>query len=95
MRDKYKTINGRRRYHCPMKKKTTAEIAMIFFFQANIPRTQYDGTLLVSDSEYLGTVDAIKGPKHQLAVKIAFITIPRWKSYVQLEDQPVVRLFSP
>ena len=54
------------------------------FFQAGIQRTQYDGIILVNNCKYLGTVDAIKGPGHQLAIKVAFITILQWKLYVQL-----------
>ena len=66
------------------KKKDYREDPDDLFFQAGIQRTQYDSIILVNNCEYFGTVNAIKGPKHQLAIKVAFITIPQWKLYVQL-----------
>ena len=46
------------------------------FFQTDVVRNHYDGILLVSDSEYLGTVDAMKGPELQLEIKVNFFTVP-------------------
>ena len=54
------------------------------FFQAGVVRTHYNSIFLVSDNKYLGTVNAMKSPELQLGVKITFITVPSWKSYVQI-----------
>lgn len=38
----------------------------------------------MSDSEYLGTVNSVQDPVPQMTVKFSLITVPDWKSDVQL-----------
>ncbi|MCJ1428945.1 hypothetical protein MMC29_006856, partial [Sticta canariensis] len=52
--------------------------------QSESMRCQYAGISLVSNSIYLGTVNSVQEAVPQLTIKFSLITVPGWKSYVQL-----------
>ena len=45
---------------------------------------QYNGVFLVNNNKFLGMLNPIKDSKPQIVVKIFFVSIPNWKSYVHL-----------
>jgi hypothetical protein len=44
----------------------------------------YRGVLLIDDKNYIGTTNNVEEATPTLVPKVAFVTIPNWKSYVQI-----------